>query len=178
MRCSMRGQTLVELALVLPLFLMVLIGILVLGIGVFYQHQLTNAAREAARTAAVSSASAQCPVVSHLPPVPTSLTADQVENYFACDGPGNGWPNLHAAARSLVFGMNKSNVRLSACWSGYVDSIGNYDAPARDPLTLAPNVFLTCTMRRSDGGAVNPRTESDQLPVSSQPHRGTHCITG
>ena len=35
------GQTLVEIALILPLFLMVLVGIIVLGIGVFYQQQMT-----------------------------------------------------------------------------------------------------------------------------------------
>ena len=46
------GQTMVELALVLPLFIMVVVGIIVLGIGVFYNQQLSNAAREAARFAA------------------------------------------------------------------------------------------------------------------------------
>ena len=48
---SERGQTLVELALAAPLFFMVLIGMIVLGIGVFYQQELTNVAREAARYA-------------------------------------------------------------------------------------------------------------------------------
>ena len=52
------GQTLVELTLVLPLFLMVLVGIVILGIGVFYQQQVANAAREAARYAAIHSATA------------------------------------------------------------------------------------------------------------------------
>ena len=42
------GQTMVELALVMPLFIMVVVGIIVLGIGVFYNQQLSNAAREAA----------------------------------------------------------------------------------------------------------------------------------
>ena len=36
-RMHPRGQTLVEAALVLPLFIMVLFGIVVLGIGIFYQ---------------------------------------------------------------------------------------------------------------------------------------------
>ena len=36
-----RGQTMVELALILPLFLSVLFGIVILGIGVFYQQQVT-----------------------------------------------------------------------------------------------------------------------------------------
>src|SRR5688500_10660721 len=63
------GQTLVEMALVMPLFVMVLVGIIVLGTGVFYQQQLANAVREGARFAAVHSASASCPTVSTLDPI-------------------------------------------------------------------------------------------------------------
>jgi Flp pilus assembly protein TadG len=63
-----RGQAMVELALILPLFIMLLVGVIVLGVGVFYQQQLTNAAREAARYASIHSATAQCPTVSKLPP--------------------------------------------------------------------------------------------------------------
>ena len=59
-----RGQTLVEFALVAPLFTMVLLGIVIFGIGVFYQQQLTNAAREAARYASIHSATSQCPTTS------------------------------------------------------------------------------------------------------------------
>ena len=40
-----RGQALVEFALILPLFLMVLTGIIVLGVVVFYNQQLSNAAQ-------------------------------------------------------------------------------------------------------------------------------------
>ena len=56
-----RGQTLVELALVLPLAIAALTGIITFGLGVFYTQQVTNAAREAARFAAIHSATAQCP---------------------------------------------------------------------------------------------------------------------
>lgn len=163
-----RGQTLVETALVLPLFLMIVMGTIVIGVGVFYQHQLSNAAREAARTAVISSASAQCPAVGHLLAVPTALTPDQIGQIggvpFACDGPANNWPKLHAAARQAVFGIDRSGVHVSACWSGYVDSAGNYDAPAKDPITAADNTYLGCTMRRADNTAVDPRTSAAELP--------------
>jgi len=43
------GQTLVETALVLPIFLLVVCGIIVLGIGLFYQQEITTVARETAR---------------------------------------------------------------------------------------------------------------------------------
>jgi len=63
-----RGQTLVEMALLMPIFLMVLLGIIVLGTGVFYQQQLANAAREAARFASVHSATSDCPTTSSIDP--------------------------------------------------------------------------------------------------------------
>lgn len=44
-----RGQALVEFALILPIFLLVLMGILDLGRAVYYSSTLSNAAREAAR---------------------------------------------------------------------------------------------------------------------------------
>jgi Flp pilus assembly protein TadG len=44
-----RGQALVEFALILPVFLLVLMGIFDLGRAVFYSSTLSNAAREAAR---------------------------------------------------------------------------------------------------------------------------------
>ena len=47
--------------LVLPVFLMLVLGVIVLGIGLFYQQQITNAAREAARYAAIHSATAELP---------------------------------------------------------------------------------------------------------------------
>jgi len=44
-----RGQTLVEFALILPVFLLVLMGIMDLGRAVYYSSTLSNAARETAR---------------------------------------------------------------------------------------------------------------------------------
>lgn len=48
-RTKRRGQTLVEFALILPVFILVLMGILDLGRAVYYNATLSNAAREAAR---------------------------------------------------------------------------------------------------------------------------------
>lgn len=124
-RDHLRGQALVELALVLPLFVMLLFGVITLGIGVFYQQQLTNAAREAARYAAIHSATAQCPTTSslvpHAPP----------PSYVACDTRANGWPFMTAAGRRLIFGLPPAQVNIAACWSGYWrdDDPGQYDAP-------------------------------------------------
>lgn len=129
-----RGQALVEFALIAPLFFMVLVGVIVLGIVVFYNQQLSNAAREAARFAAVHSGSAQCPVVSNLAPPDadpntghTGAWAPPI-SYVACDSPQNDWPQMTAHARSKVFGLDPAGVVFSACWSGYRTGT-QYDAP-------------------------------------------------
>ena len=151
-----RGQALVEFALVFPIFMVLLLSIVVLGLWVFYNQQLENAAREAARYAATHSASAQCPTVSLLDP-PESIKPN---GYFRCDAPENGWPRLTGAARSRVWGMNPSTVHVSACWSGYVDTAV---PPNADGLPIAGNTFAGCTM-----GGVDPRTGAASLPCPRQ----------
>ena len=138
-RRGFRGQALVELALVLPLFLMVLVGIIVLGMGIFFQQQVTNAAREAARFAAIHSATAQRPTVGWLDPnsedPPGSGTygtyaALTPKSYVRWDEPDEGWPDMTAFARGRIFGMNADAVQVAACWSGYRDDLsGEFDAP-------------------------------------------------
>ncbi len=156
-----RGQTLVELALVFPLFVMVLFGIVTLGIGVFYQQQVTNAAREAARFAAIHSATAVCPTVSRLDPKGSdALTgrqgytgAYQPLSYTRCDAPAAGWPMMSAHARSYVFGLDPNRVRIAACWSGYVTTT-QYDAPPPGtydpPLGQIDSSWAACSIGGED----------------------------
>ena len=144
-----RGQALVEFALVFPLFLLMLFSIISFGLYVFYNQQLTNAAREAARYAAVHSSTAQRPTVSRLDPILTLRPG----SYARSDAPEGGWPDMTAAARSKIWGMAPNQVSLTACWSGYVDPSGNYDA-----LPVPANTFTDCTMDR-----VNPRTSPSSL---------------
>jgi len=134
------GQALAEFALTSPLFLFLLLSVVVLGLWVFFNQQLENAAREGARYAAVHSTSAQCPTVSRLDP-----GSNGANSYFRCDAPEDGWPRLTAAARSKVWGMSPSAVSISACWSGFVDGSGNANAQP-----TAPNTFTQCTLNRVD----------------------------
>lgn len=147
----------VELALVMPLFTMLLFGIIILGIGVFYQQQVTNAAREAARYAAIHSATAQCPTVPRLPYNPATPPL----SYTRCDSPEAGWPGMTAAARTAVFGMPRASVHVSACWSGYRlgGGTGTYDAPppgtydiGGTPVTYSESdsVFAQCHINGAD----------------------------
>lgn len=141
----------VELALVAPLFFMVIFGIIILGIGVFYQQQVAHAAREAARYAVVNTGSAQCPTVSNLLPD----AAVVANSYWACDPPATRWPEMTAHTRESVFGLSRSAVHVSACWSGFwtKDTLGNwadYDALPRDQTTQLPNPFRQCTIGGND----------------------------
>ena len=150
---SPRGQALVEFALVFPIMALVLFGIISVGLWVFYQQQLSNAAREAARYAATHSSSAQCPTVSHRDPQapPTS--------YYRCDGPEDGWPRMTAAGRAAVWGMNPSSVSIVACWSGYVDGSGNDVPPGLPGATYVP-----CTI---SGSVAETSVTSIPCPVTA-----------
>jgi hypothetical protein len=161
-RAPNRAQALVEFALVFPLFMLMIFSVIVLGLYVFYNQQLANAAGQAARYATVHSTSALCPTVSRL----DSLLLAPTNTTGRCDAPENGWPNMTAAARSSIWGMNPNQVSVIGCWSGYVDLSNNYDALPNNP----NNTFTDCTMRASAAGAtpVNPRTDVGLLPCPAR----------
>ncbi len=163
------GQGLAEFALVIPLALMLIFGIISIGLWVFYQQQLANVAREAARYAAIHSSTSICPTASwrspQAPPASYPLAP------FECDGPSQGWPNLVAHARKSVWGASPSGVFVNACWSGYVrpdvsiPGNGNYSQASGFPLADYPamegvvaNQFVQCNI-----GGINPVTDPGLL---------------
>jgi hypothetical protein len=143
------GQTLVEFALVFPMFVLLLSAVIGFGLFMFYSTQTANVAREAARYAAVHSTSAQCPTVSRLDPI----ASNQQDSYFRCDPPETGWPRMTARARSFVWGMDPASLSMAACWSGYVSPSNQADALPADPAT-----FADCTI-----AGVDPRTDPSSL---------------
>ncbi len=187
-----RGQALVEFALIFPIAVAVILGIIILGMFVFYQQQLTNVAREAARFASIHSATSLCPTVGWRDPqgtdrpgtYPYPLRCDNV------DYGGKPWPYLTDYARSFAWGLNASTVMVNACWSGYVPagtvvtSPPNYagpgfplaDNPPVDPATGTPNQFAQCTINRIDPvaatgslGCSSGMTTAADDPASSKP---------
>lgn len=158
---SRKGQTLVELSLVLPFLLMVVFGILIIGLGVFYQQQIANAAREAARFAAIHSATASCPTTGDHDPASAPLTYPP----GGCDRKVDGWPFMTAHARAAVFGLPRSDVKVAACWSGYqMSASGAIDAPppgTYDVIGVVNSTFVPCQM---DG--VDPTVDSRAIGCS------------
>ncbi len=157
-----RGAVLVEFALVFPIFAAVMLGIFVLGIAIFYQQQLANAAREAARYAVIHSSTAQCPTNSWHDPEP----AWRANSYNRCDHPAEGWPDMVGHARGKVWGIDRTKVYISACWSSYHNAVGNMDQPPTDTLTSPPteNTFVDCTI-----GGLNPHTQTDSISCPPPP---------
>jgi hypothetical protein len=172
---------LVEFALVFPMFMLVLVGVIVLGVLVFYQQQLTNAAREAARFAAIHSATAACPTVGTLDPdgidPETGATGNTAAflplSYSRCDEQADGWPAMSAFARSKVFGVNAGAILFTACWSGYRDVVdgnptGTFDMPPPNTYTISgvditvDSEFVQCTI---DG--VDATDDPGPIPCSS-----------
>lgn len=188
-----RGQGIAEFAIVAPIALMVIFGIISIGLWVFYQQQVTNVAREAARYAAIHSATAPCPTSGWRDPQapPPSYRSFPL----SCDGPNNPndpypWPNMTDAARSNVWGTSPSSVHVNACWSGYVQPSvvlptsepPDYSAPgfplADDPATDAgvENQFVQCRIAGIDPtsnmgslGCVAGMTTAADDPASDLP---------
>lgn len=161
-RRTARGQALVELALVLPLLVLFLGGIMVFGTAVFYQQQISNAAREAARYAAIHSTTAQYTVDSNLAPA-----YNQPESYVY--GTGDvppTWTRMTGVARDAVFGLDRTGVHVAACWSGFwlVDGSGNKLSPnaydAQPPTQTPPeSAYFSCTI-----GGIDPATAPSSIP--------------
>jgi len=155
-RCQSRGQTLVEFALVFPIFMLTLFAVIIFGLGVFYNQQIASAARDAARYAATHSSTAVCPTASTIDPNAFAPLAPQ--SYFACDRPADGWPRMTAAAKSNLWALPPSAVSLVGCWSGFQTPAGTPNA-----LPQSPNTFVDCTMRAIDGSQVRPQADPGLL---------------
>ncbi|MEW5992557.1 MAG: TadE/TadG family type IV pilus assembly protein [Chloroflexota bacterium] len=172
--CGVRGQSVAEFAVVAPLALLAIFGIISIGLWVFYQQQVTNVAREAARYAAIHSATAPCPTSGwrdpQAPPPSYRLFP------LSCDGPANPndpypWPNMTDHARSSVWGTPPTSVHVNACWSGFVPagtpmpSPPDYSAASGFPLADHPaieggvdNTFVQCRI-----AGIDPTTTMNSL---------------
>jgi hypothetical protein len=161
------AQALVEFALVFPIAVIVLFGIIVLGLYVFYQQQITNVARESARWAAIHSSTSICPTVGWRDPQPPGV----YPNPNTCDGPNNPndtipWPYMTAQGRNNAWGLNPSAVMINACWSGYIPTgtapggSTNADYPPVQVVSgvTVQNTYVQCTI-----GGVDPVSETSKL---------------
>jgi Flp pilus assembly protein TadG len=85
-RSDARGQSLVEFALVLPIFILVLMGLFDLGRGVYAYNTLSNASREAARVAIVNQTPAAIQAEAVKQAVGLGITGADVTITYAANG--------------------------------------------------------------------------------------------
>jgi Flp pilus assembly protein TadG len=110
-RASTRGQALVEMAFILPIFLLIFVALFDLGRAVFVYNSLTNAAREGARLAIVNQdmpsiiarAKGQTAIAElNVPNVTVNFY--QVQQVDGMPEDGNGGRPLHACTSYYAVG--------------------------------------------------------------------------
>ena len=107
-----RGQALLEFALIVPIFAVALLGMIDIGRAVWANNAVANAAREAARYAAVhgGSKSTPCPVG---PPIPLITTIPPTS--ASCPYPSPSREGVRETARQFLI-AGGSNVVITVCY--------------------------------------------------------------
>jgi len=97
-----RGQALVEFALVVPFFFLLLFGIIEAGRFIFYYESLSHATREGARYAIVNGANTLgCP------------SGPAAPGTSGCDTAGN---NVVSRVRQAARGVPSTGISVDRCW--------------------------------------------------------------
>jgi TadE-like protein len=120
-RTRSRGQGLVEFALVLPVFMVILIGMVDLGRAIWANNSVANAAREAARFASVHGGSCEdltgsvCSSSNYCPVGPRDTLTAVPTASASCPYPSNSKQTIYDTARGYVVGGGAS-VTVTACY--------------------------------------------------------------
>ena len=111
-RSPERGQALLEFALILPIFVVAILGMIDVGRAIWANNAVANAAREAARYAAVhgGAKSTKCPVGPPVPLITTIPAADA-----SCPYPSPSKEGIRETARQFLI-AGGSNVVITACY--------------------------------------------------------------
>ena len=116
-----RGQGLVEFGLVLPIFLVILIGMVDIGRAVWANNAVANAAREAARFASVHGGSCEdttstgCTSAYYCPVGPAVSTAAIPTAGASCPYPSPSKQSIYDTATSYMI-AGGSGVTVTACY--------------------------------------------------------------
>jgi Flp pilus assembly protein TadG len=136
-----RGQALMEFAVVLPVFLVILLGMIDIGRGVWANNTVANAAREAARYASVHGGTKAntCPVgppaeKTEIPPASST-----------CPFPSPSKDGIREVARSFTV-AGGTGLTIQVCYG--IDCSGDTDGTdaAGDPATNARGTPVTVTV--------------------------------
>jgi len=125
------GQALVEFALVAPLFLMIVFGIISFGVGLNYWLDMNRTANQGARQA----------VVNHWPPycVRDSVSCTNSTSATSCTTVLAN--NSHARLQDVLRCQTRNNAAVTVCYPGKTPAAATIGDPVRVKLT-APFTFF------------------------------------
>ncbi len=157
------GQALLEFALVIPIFLVILLGMVDVGRVIWANNTLSNAAREAARFAIVhgGSRSTACPVGPAVPGVTIVPAASP-----SCPYPSPSKEAIREVARAFTV-AGGSNHTVQVCYgtgcSGNTDASGATNARGT-PVTVRVSSQVTMIVGSMIGlGTFNVQATSTML---------------
>ncbi len=133
-----RGQAMVEFALVIPVFILLMVGLFDFGRVIWVNDTLSTAAREAARFAIVHGATAPCPVGPA--PAGTELPAPSA----TCD-PSPSRQSIKDVAMRWASGTS-STVTVSVCYGVVTTCSGDTDQAITPAPTNARGNHVTVTV--------------------------------
>jgi Flp pilus assembly protein TadG len=136
-RTNPRGQSMVEFALIFPIFILLLVGIFDLGRVIWVNDTLATAAREAARYAIVHGAKAACPVGPA--PVGTEVTAPPAD----CPFPAPSRQAIKEVAQKWAAGTS-ADVTVHVCYGAVTTCTSDTDQP-NATTTRGTQVMVTVT---------------------------------
>lgn len=133
-RSDGKGQTLVEFALILPIFILVIFGILDLGRAVYAYHTINNAAREAVRVAIVDQNTTVIADEAVAQSIGVGLGAGDVDVTFldgsyADTSPCNASPRLGCVAQVEVNYAFTAVTPILGAIVGEIDMVGSTRQP-------------------------------------------------
>lgn len=126
-RRTRRGLVMLEAAVVLPVLFLLILGLVVLGVGVYYYQQMASLAREGARYAAVhganyakdtghSKATASGVYSAAILPMAVGLDPAQITYSVTWDDASQS-PYYQTSAMSNTYRANYVNVTVNYAWS-------------------------------------------------------------
>jgi len=137
-----RGQALVEFALIIPVFILLMVSIFDLGHVVWANNALSNSAREGARFAIVhgGSESTPCPVG----PAPASLVLPPASE--SCPFPSPSKQAIKDTVADWLIGMSQS-ATVSVCYGDVTSCVGDVDEAGATNVRGTPvTVTVTATI--------------------------------
>jgi Flp pilus assembly protein TadG len=154
-RGAKRGQALVEFALVLPIFILVLVAIFDLGRAVFAYNTLTNAAREGARIAIVNQYKPSIVARAKQQTAIVELNDPSVQvDFYQVNADGTPNTSVPCALSQIAVGC-MATVSFEATYQPITPLIGNIVFKNGVTFTASStlSVEFSCPADRNDGAA-------------------------